>query len=238
MAEVPINEQLRKFISLALKEFRKKNYHSAIEKLKKALLLDAKNPEILYNLGVASCHLENYVEAIDYFRQLLDLKSTSVNFLQILRLIAFCLIKLEMYDDAILYCEQGLDFQNDDIVLLHLNAYAYEKTGKEDMAINLYKKILEINPYNISAKNSLAYLLAKTNQNLSEALALAKEAVKANPKNAAYLDTLGYVLYCISDYTNAKKYLEKAHALAPTSNEIHMHLAMANKALEIKNISK
>ncbi|MCX7677940.1 MAG: tetratricopeptide repeat protein [Spirochaetes bacterium] len=232
MSEAQINIQLKKFLSSALKEFNNKNFTSAIAKLKSALSLDPQNPEILYNLGVASCRVENYIEAIDYFRKVLELKYTSVDILQILRLISFSLIKLQMYEEAILYSERGLDFQPDDLVLLHLTAYAYDVAGKRETAINLYRKILEINPYDISAKNSLAYLYAKANRNIKEAYQLAKDAVAANPQNAAYLDTLGFVLFCMNDFARAKEYLEKAHAIDPKSNDISIHLAMVNKALE------
>ncbi len=230
MAETNINARLKKLLSAALRDFHHNNYVEAINTLTNALSIDRENPEILYNLGVASCHLERFVEAIDYFRRLLDLRSTSVDILQVLRLISFALIKLSLFDDALLYSMRGLDFKSDDTVLLHLSAYARDMAGKHDDAMEYYRKILEIDPKNISAKNSLAYLLAKTGGNLTKAKSLAKEALHASPHNPAYLDTYGFVMYKMGDTSRANQYLTKAQSLNPKSKEIQYHLAMAKKA--------
>lgn len=230
MAETNINIRLKKFLSSALNAIHNKNYDEAVRKLRQALSLDPENPEILYNLGIASCRQERYVEAIDYFRRLLELKSTSVDILQVLRLISFSLIKLGLFDDALLYSTRGLDFQSDDTVLLHLAAYALDASAKHDEAMEYYRIILEIDPENISAKNSLAYLIAKTGGDLKKAGRLAKDAVKADSNNPAYLDTLGFVMFRMGDLGSAMKYLQKALALAPKSKEILYHIAMVKKA--------
>lgn len=230
MAETNINVRLKKFLTSALKEFHHKNYGEAINKLLKALSLDQENPEILYNLGIASCRLEHFVEAIDYFRRLLELKSTSVDILQVLRLISYALIKLDLFDDALLYSMRGLDFQSDDTVLLSLSAYALDAAGKPEEAMEYYWKILEIEPKNISAKNSLAYLLAKTGGDLKKAHTLASEALNAAPNNPAYLDTYGFVMYKTGDFNKANRYLSKACSLDPTSKDIRYHIAMVKKA--------
>lgn len=230
MAETNINLRLKKFLSSALREFQHKNFGKAVNTLSKALSLDPENPEILYNLGIASCRLERFVEAIDYFRRLFELRSTSVDILQVLRLISFALIKLGLFDDALLYSTRGLDFQSDDTVLLHLSAYALDMAGKHEDAMEYYRKILEIDPENISAKNSLAYLLAKTGGDLTKAKTLAKEALSTAPNNPAYLDTYGFVMYKMGDFRQANQYLEKAYSLDPASKEIRYHLAMVKKA--------
>ncbi len=231
MAETNINIRLKKFLATAFKEFQNNNYTTAIKILTKAHKLDSNNPEILYNLGVASCRIEQYVEAIDYFRRLLELRTKTVDILQVLRLISFSLLKLGLFDDALLYCMQGLDLHNDDTVLMHLSAYALDMAGKSEDAIEYYMKILEIDPENISAKNSLAYLLAKSGGDLTKATKLAVEALSVDPNNPAYLDTYGFVMYKTGDFSHANAYLAKAQSLDPTSKEIRYHLAMVKKAI-------
>jgi Tfp pilus assembly protein PilF len=51
------------------------------------------------------------------------------------------------------------------------------------------------------------------NANLNKAKAMAERLIKANPKDATYLDTYAWVLYKLKDYAGAKKYLEEAVAL-------------------------
>jgi tetratricopeptide (TPR) repeat protein len=45
------------------------------------------------------------------------------------------------------------------------------------------------------------------------ALKLSKKLVDTFPENTTYLDTHAWVLYNLKDYTNAKKFLEKAIGL-------------------------
>jgi Flp pilus assembly protein TadD len=104
--------------------------------------------------------------------------------------------------------------------------------GKHEPAIEYYKKILEIDPANASAKNSLAYIIAKTGGDLTKAHRLAKEALQSNPENPAYLDTFGFILYKMDNEKRAKQYLEKALSKDPASKDIIYHLAMVKKAFK------
>ena len=73
-----------------------------------------------------------------------------------------------------------------------------------------YRKALEISPDSPIAANNLAWLLAETGGNLDEALALAQTAVKTNPNNAGFYDTLGWVYYKKGLKSQAVEQLKKA----------------------------
>ena len=76
-----------------------------------------------------------------------------------------------------------------------------------------YESVLAADPNNAHVLNNYSYYLSLRNQNMDKARNMAERLVKANPKEATYLDTYGWVLYKLKDYNNAKKYLEEAIAL-------------------------
>jgi tetratricopeptide (TPR) repeat protein len=57
--------------------------------------------------------------------------------------------------------------------------------------------------------NNYAYYLSLDNQDLERALAMSEKTIKAEPKNATYLDTYAWVLYKLGRYQEAKKYMDK-----------------------------
>jgi len=78
------------------------------------------------------------------------------------------------------------------------------------------RKTLKIDPELHQANNFLGYFLAQMGQNLDEAVELIKKALKVNPENPAYIDSLGWA------------YFKKAHG-DDKENQIEFAL---NKLLE------
>ena len=73
-----------------------------------------------------------------------------------------------------------------------------------------YRKALEITPDSPIAANNLAWILAENGGNLDEALTLAQAAVKKNPNNAGFYDTLGWVYLKKGFKTQAVEQFKKA----------------------------
>ena len=120
-------------------------------------------------------------------------------------------------------------------------ALCYDKLGFPDKSIHLYENILDIDAGNVFMMNNLAYVLAVQGKDLSRAKELALKAVAVEPENASYLDTLGWVLFKLSEYDNARDNLEKAAGIDTHQPEILDHLAQVyeklgnpQKAQEIK----
>ncbi len=224
-----INLRIRKLHTAALRDFDAGNFSAAIENLKSADILDPQNPETLFNLGVSHCRKEQYVEAIDYFTRLIGLPRSSTDILTVLKLVAYSLIRLEMFAQALAHAEEGLALMGDDTVLLNIAAYCHEKEGRPDEAISLYRKILEIDSLNATARNSLAYTLALNDGDLNEALDHVKAALKNAPDNPAYLDTIGFVYLKKGNADMSREYLKKALSIMPNSREIKNHVNMLLK---------
>jgi tetratricopeptide (TPR) repeat protein len=110
-------------------------------------------------------------------------------------------------------------------------AFCYDTLGFHDKSIRLYKIILDLEPDNILMMNNLAYVLAVQGKELSHAKELVMKVVAAEPENAGYLDTLGWVLFRMGEYEKAKEVLEKAVGLDPRQTEILDHLAKVYEQL-------
>lgn len=120
-------------------------------------------------------------------------------------------------------------------------AFCYDRLALHDKSILLYKRILALEPDNILMMNNLAYVLAVEGKELPRAKELALKVVEAEPANAGYLDTLGWVLFRMEEYEYARTVLEKAAGLDPVEADIADHLSQVyeklgnlEKALEMK----
>lgn len=103
----------------------------------------------------------------------------------------------------------------------------YDTQGNSEKAEASYRKALEINRDFAPAANNLAWGLAERGGNIDEALTYAQIAKEKLPKNAAVMDTLGWVYYLKGSYLNAIAELQDSVALDPENPVIQYHLGMA-----------
>ncbi|MCX6967890.1 MAG: tetratricopeptide repeat protein [Verrucomicrobia bacterium] len=98
---------------------------------------------------------------------------------------------------------------------------AAEQSGDVERASTLLKKSIELAPNNSAqARNYLGYMWLDRGLHLPEAGALIQRAVKEDPKNGAYLDSLGWYFYKIADYPQAIASLLKALAALPRPDPV------------------
>ena len=78
------------------------------------------------------------------------------------------------------------------------------------MSDSLYTHAVELDSTNALILNNYAYSLSERGIKLEEALRMSETAVKAEPKNASYLDTIGWIYYMMGNYKKAKGYIEES----------------------------
>jgi Tfp pilus assembly protein PilF len=105
-------------------------------------------------------------------------------------------------------------------------AMVQELKGDNNSAERSYRSALEMDPKNAVAANNLAWLLGVKEQKPKEALLWAQKAVAANPKNANFLDTEGWLAHASGDTATALLVLKKAQALSPQDPGILYHLGI------------
>ena len=100
----------------------------------------------------------------------------------------------------------------------------YEKQKLYDRAEEQFKKVLDINPSQAIALNYYGYMLGDLGQRLDEAEALVQRALKEEPFNGAYLDSLGWIYFKQNKLADAEATLRKAVERESHDPEIHSHL--------------
>jgi tetratricopeptide (TPR) repeat protein len=91
-----------------------------------------------------------------------------------------------------------------------------ERKSDYAQAEKYFEKCLQLEPNFPEAMNYLGYMWAEHGQNLDRARDLIQKAVKAEPKNAAYLDSLAWVLFKLKQPQDALPYALQAVALSDT----------------------
>lgn len=81
-----------------------------------------------------------------------------------------------------------------------------ERTGDYARAEEYFEKCLKLAPDWPEALNYLGYMWADRGEKLDRARDMLEKAVKAEPKNAAFLDSLAWVLYKQNQFQDALKY--------------------------------
>lgn len=107
-------------------------------------------------------------------------------------------------------------------------AMAYIAWVQQDYnkCIELYEKVLDMEPENITALNGLGYVLACLNKDLTRALMLSKRALDISPNSPACLDTLGWVYFKLGLLEESENFLRKALEKDSSNEEIIEHLKM------------
>jgi tetratricopeptide (TPR) repeat protein len=86
----------------------------------------------------------------------------------------------------------------------------YERQKKFDKAEQQFRRVLDLNPNNAPVLNYYGYMLADRGVRIDEAASLIQRAVKQDPQNGAYLDSLGWAYYKQNKLAEAEEYLRRA----------------------------
>ncbi len=87
---------------------------------------------------------------------------------------------------------------------------AYNVLKEYEKSDEAYEAALDFDPDSDHVLNNYSYFLSIRKEKLDLALEMSSKVVKRNPDNATYLDTHAWVLYNMSRFEEAKKYIEKA----------------------------
>lgn len=108
---------------------------------------------------------------------------------------------------------------------------AQERAGDTKGAEETLRRVLAKDANNPTALNNLGYFLTEHDQKLEEARGMIERAVRAEPQNPSFLDSLGWVYYKLGKLNEAERYLSDAARRNPTSATIQEHLGDLFKKL-------
>jgi tetratricopeptide (TPR) repeat protein len=111
----------------------------------------------------------------------------------------------------------------DNVDLRYAQASLYEELGRVSDSLRELTVLMRARPDDPAAQNALGYTLADHSRDLSRARRLIERAYAASPRNAAILDSLGWVLYRQGHLAEAEGYLRTAY-LDDRGGDIAAHL--------------
>ncbi len=109
--------------------------------------------------------------------------------------------------------------------VLERRGTAYERNDNWELAEKDLLASLEILPDEPYVMNYLAYSWVEKNKNIEMALDMLKRANNIKKNDGYITDSLGWALYKLKDFEQAKKYLEMAIILMPRDPVINDHFA-------------
>lgn len=127
-------------------------------------------------------------------------------------------------EDAFNKAEPLTTRKEDKLYLLFLRGELAERQKHFEQAEQYFRQVLELDPSNAMTLNYLGYMLADKGTRLPEALKLIRKAVDQEPWNGAYLDSLGWVYFKMSEYELAEDNLRQAVARNQTDPTVHEHM--------------
>ena len=150
-------------------------------------------------------------------------------------------------DDVIATCQKALQEAREgtkkevlsDFFTIMGDAYYEKKLTQQAYAA--YDSALVYHPENIPALNNYAYYLSLERRDLDRAEEMSYKTIKAEPKNATYLDTYAWILFEKGNYAEARIYIddamlgdtEKSGGIVEHGGDIYYMIGDTDKAVEL-----
>ena len=107
---------------------------------------------------------------------------------------------------------------------LHNLALIHDAINEWGQSDKLYMELIASDSTDAQAYNNFAYSLVERKDNLDFALDLALNAIRIEPKSAAYLDTVGWIYYKLEHFDKAIKYVKESLLIDSKNVTIKEHL--------------
>ena len=133
-------------------------------------------------------------------------------------------MQAEQYQPGITILRDALKAKPDELELQFALGAAYERAGDKKHAEEAFLTLLEKHPDHAPTLNYLGYMWADSGINLDRAADMLTRAVSQEPRNGAYIDSLGWVYFRQGKLDLAEKHLTDATKLLPRDATVHEHL--------------
>ncbi len=219
MRSLPQQARIRTLASLARAESLAGRHDQALEAIQAAMQLQADDPELFYWLGWIQLNADRIEESRRALQESIRLAEQlklpgMENSARLLLAMACSQTRdwdacIEQYRHIIAHPTDDEDMHRRARLLL---SAVLVEAGRVSEAEAVLEELYAERPDDPGVNNDLGYLYADQNRNLEKALDMIRLAVQADPQNRAYLDSLGWVLYRLERFDEAREALEKANA--------------------------
>ncbi|HEY2322685.1 MAG TPA: tetratricopeptide repeat protein, partial [Thermoanaerobaculia bacterium] len=251
--DLPDNLKVLANTQLAYIELLRNNYGAALEMVRPLLIFNDKPNSQAINIGLEALRKEKkYNEAVAFLQPLVDHYASdpfvNARYVEMLARAgdaekakqaaatqakfgakntvasAEAFMQAEDYKSAVALVKDAMKSKPDDLDLQFALGSAYERAGDKKAAEDVFLGILHAHPDNAQTLNYLGYMWAENGVNLDRAVEMINKAVAAEPRNGAFVDSLGWVYYQKGNLELAEKYLSDAAHLLPRDATVHEHL--------------
>lgn len=253
LPDLPANLVAMATTQLALIDYQRESYDTALASAKKVLVFDDRpNLQAIHISKEILDKQKRYDEAVQLITPLVEkypnepyLVATNIEFLvkagqadkarklaqphikagkKSAMTVAEAFVEAEDYKTGIDILERLRKENPDDAdVLFELGAFN-ERSGNQQAAEQAFLALLAKNPEHAATLNYLGYMWAEKGVNLDRAAEMLNRAVSQEPKNGAYLDSLGWAYYQLGKLDLSEKYLADATRILPNDATVREHL--------------
>ena len=132
------------------------------------------------------------------------------------------------------------DYVSIKVELLKQLALIHQRHDRIDLTIARLKEAYDVEPMDPGLNNDLGYTMADAGRDLDEAERMIRLAVAAHPREAAYLDSLGWLMYKKGHFEEARVWLNRGAALQEGQDPViydhlgdsHWRLGQKDQAVE------
>jgi tetratricopeptide (TPR) repeat protein len=134
------------------------------------------------------------------------------------------LVQLKRSDEAIGLLKEAETLAPDDTSVLFQYGAALDRAGRHADAEKTFRDVIGRDPLDAGALNYLGYMLTERGTSLDEAVTLIQRALKVEPGNPSYLDSLGWAYLRQGRVDLADSPLSTAAGKLPKNSVIQDHL--------------
>jgi tetratricopeptide (TPR) repeat protein len=127
------------------------------------------------------------------------------------------------FEETIAPLERFVASRQESVAGRFLLGAARERAGRREAAEEIFRALIDDEPDFHPALNYLGYMWIEEGRRLEEGLDLVRRAVRLDPDNGAYVDSLGWGYYQLGRYEQARDTLERAARLTQDPT-IYEHL--------------
>ena len=153
-------------------------------------------------------------------------------------LIGTAYYQIKDYENSKIYLKNALEIYPNSKNTKHNLALIYDATGEWEESDKLYMELISNDSTDAQAYNNYAYSLVERDENIEFALELAKNAIRLEPKSAAYLDTIGWIYFKLSKLDEALFYVQESISIDSNNVTIKEHYDEIIKVRNKKNVEE
>lgn len=217
-------------LARGIRYYNSKRYEQALRELLAVDEAISENVTLAYYTGLVLTKLERYEEALIYLEQVVSTSDSLMHVYQSRMILAYVYATTKRMQLAEYELKQLIDSGMESVQLYGSLGSVLYAMGRVPDAVDSLKRALEINPEYGGALNSLGFIYAQEGLDPAQAVQLCGRAVRLQPRNAAYLDSLAWALYKAGSTSEARESVRKALDLAPGNAEIAAHMRVIMEA--------